>query len=244
MIDRSPVALADLYAEIGHKLATHRLSDAYAAVSATAVEMLPAAVEAGITRARNIDGYRFDTLAATSEETRRVDQIQYQLGSGPCVDAATERAVFRTGDLSKDPRWPEFGRRAVAAAGVHSVLSVRLYLEGHADREQGAALNIYGKQRDAFSDDDQLVATLLASHAAIAFVAAAAREKVANLQVALATNRTIGVAIGVLMSHYKITEEAAFALLQVASQHLHRRIAELAPEVIETGALPLPDGRG
>lgn len=46
-------------------------------------------------------------------------------------------------NLEHDGRWPLFGPRCVAEAGVHSVLAVRLTLGGR-DR---AALNLYASER-------------------------------------------------------------------------------------------------
>jgi hypothetical protein len=48
----------------------------------------------------------------------------------------------------------------------------------------------------------------------------------------------IGVALGVLMSARKVTQEQAFTLLRVASQNLHRKLRTVAAEVVETGTLP------
>jgi 2-keto-3-deoxy-L-rhamnonate aldolase RhmA len=42
----------------------------------------------------------------------------------------------------------------------------------------------------------------------------------------------------VLMAQQKITREQAFDLLRIASQHGHRKLAEIAAQVAETGALP------
>jgi hypothetical protein len=66
----------------------------------------------------------------------------------------------------------------------------------------------------------------------------AAEDTVANLQLALATNRRIGTAIGILMAHRRITDEAAFDLLRDASQRTHRKLREIADEVVLTGTVP------
>lgn len=65
-----------------------------------------------------------------------------------------------------------------------------------------------------------------------------ANDDVANLQVAMTSNRRIGAAIGVLMTSRHITEESAFALLREASQHANRKLRDIAEAVILTGALP------
>src|ERR1700759_993323 len=59
---------------------------------------------AGITLLRR---GQFETPAATDDLPRRVDAIQYELGSGPCVDAVLDDTIYRTGDLAGDTRWPE-----------------------------------------------------------------------------------------------------------------------------------------
>jgi len=49
-------------------------------------------------------------------------------------------------------------------------------------------------------------------------------------------------AIGILMFKHKITEDQAFQLLRLTSQHTHRKLAELANDVLDTGQLDLPHG--
>ena len=63
------------------------------------------------------------------------------------------------------------------------------------------------------------------------------RNRALNLQTALATSRTIGAAIGVLMVIHKITEDQAFDLLRRTSQTTHRKLRDVAERVVETGTL-------
>ena len=49
--------------------------------------------------------------------------------------------------------------------------------------------------------------------------------------------RGIGAAMGILMERNKITDEQAFELLRLASQHTHRKLRDVADELILTGAL-------
>jgi hypothetical protein len=67
---------------------------------------------------------------------------------------------------------------------------------------------------------------------------AEARQRIAELRTAVASNREIGVAIGVLMSGCKITEVRAFDLLRVTSQAGNRKLREIAAAVVATGILP------
>lgn len=64
------------------------------------------------------------------------------------------------------------------------------------------------------------------------------RDKIANLEVALGSARRIGAAMGVLMYARKVTDLAAFDLLREASQTEHRKLREIAEEVLLTGTIP------
>jgi hypothetical protein len=64
-----------------------------------------------------------------------------------------------------------------------------------------------------------------------------AREQIGHLETALATNRRIGMAIGIVMVRHQVTDEQAFALLREQSQRRNQKLRELAEEVIYTGSL-------
>jgi hypothetical protein len=64
-----------------------------------------------------------------------------------------------------------------------------------------------------------------------------AETKAANLEVALATNRRIGIAVGILMCRLRVTEDRAFAVLCKHSQDHNVKVRDLAEEVIYTGSL-------
>jgi hypothetical protein len=66
---------------------------------------------------------------------------------------------------------------------------------------------------------------------------AAATEHSANLEAALATNRRIGMAIGILMATRKVAEEAAFDALRDASMQRNEKLRDVAEDVIHTGTL-------
>lgn len=206
-------------------------SDALQLVTNRGVALVPGAEMAGITRARE-DGY--ETVAPTSEVVSKVDSIQYELSEGPCVDAAIEGTTFRIDDLREEKRWPEFGRRASSETGVLSMLSFRMYFE---DEEYVAALNLYANRHGAFDDDAVAVGQLLSTYGALAVTSARRAARIENLERALTSNRDIGVAVGVLMGLHRVTREQAFDLLRLASQSRHRKLADIARDVAETGSL-------
>lgn len=206
-----------------------------AAVVALAVATVPGTEQASISDRR---GGKFRTLVSTGDMALSADQIQYELRSGPCVDAITTNTVFRAGDIASDGRWPVFGSRAHIETGATSMLCYRLFFEE--DPERVCGLNLYAARRDAFDETSEILGTVLATHSAVALSAAVAREYTVNLQRAVATNRRTGMAIGILMTTHKMTEADAFTLLRIASQNANRKLLDIADDVIATGVLELP----
>ena len=238
-LNESPQGLATLYADIGQRLvaAATTETDALAALTSVAVAVVPGVERASITQGR--DG-RFRTLAATDPTAALLDGIQYQLGTGPCVDAALHDTVFRTGDLRSDTRWPEFSRRATHTTDTRSMMSLRLFMQDSTEPQVIAGLNLYSTQPDALDEHSQTIATLVATHGALALTTANARDRADHLQRALTNSREIGVAMGILMSTHRITRTQAFDLLRLTSQHTNRKLADIATDIADTGTLNLP----
>lgn len=177
------------------------------------------------------------TLVASDDLAEQVDALQYRLGSGPCVDAALEDHVYVTGEIGDDPRWPAFGEAAIRETGVRSILGHRLRL---LDEESAiAALNVYATAPAAFDDRAVRRTTLFATQCALLVTAHLAQQRAAHLERALASNREIGVAVGVLMRAHLVTHDEAFAMLRMASQDTNRKLADVAADVAAHGDLPL-----
>jgi ANTAR domain/GAF domain len=204
------------------------------AITSTGVQVVQSAEHSAITRGRP---GKFQTVAQTSDVPLKVDMIQYELGYGPCIDAILDNTTYISGDLTSEQRWPDFGQRAVDEAGVVSMMSFRMFLE---DDDLIAGLNFYASKPDAFDEHDQTVGLLLATHGALAVSALQRGNTAAQLARGLESNREIGVAMGVLMAQHKITRSQAFDLLRITSQHTHRKLADIAVDVADTGTLELP----
>jgi hypothetical protein len=198
--------------------------------------IVPGCHHAGITVLRR---GKPETPAATDEVSGEVDKVQYETGEGPCLSAIVERDTFRTGDLAEETRWPKFSRPAVERTGVRSVLAYRLFADG----DTFGALNLYSRERDAFDDDAVGVGSILAAHAALAFARAREREQISGLEQAVASNRAIGMAIGILMAIRRVGQDEAFDLLRTVSQRTNRKLREIADDVVHTGQLPEPPAR-
>lgn len=224
--------VARVFTELGARIKAVGPGSALDAIVTVAVESVDGVRWASITRCRADE---FSTVASSADEPVRADAIQYDLGSGPCVDAIITDTVYRPRDLRTDDRWPEYGRRVAEEVGALSMLSYRM---GDAvDGETVHGLNLYADHTDAFDERAEFFGLLLATHGAAAVSAVTNRDRAQHLERALLTNRDIGVALGVLMSSHKITRDEAFGLLRVASQNSNRKLRDVAVEVAETGVL-------
>jgi GAF domain-containing protein len=176
-----------------------------------------------------IEGTHIRTEAATDELVERIDEQQYELQQGPCLEALRHHVTVRSDDFEHEGRWPGFAEAAMRF-GVQSMLSVQLFVEG----SNLGVLNMYAMKPNAFTDHDESVAILLAAHAAIAMKGSTVE---ANLRTALESRDTIGQAKGILMERFKVGQAEAFALLVVASQHTHRKSRDVADTLTSTGEL-------
>ncbi len=173
---------------------------------------------------------RFETTSASSEVIRVVDESQYQGGEGPCVEA------IRTGQEvtfeRASGRWPMFAA-AASAAGMASVWSLPLQVR---DRTTGA-LNLYSAGGAPPGDATVGIARGLAGQASavLANAAALTSAQMANrqLQEALETRDMIGQAKGVLMARERMSADQAFDVLRRASQRSHRKLRDVAAEIVD-----------
>jgi GAF domain-containing protein len=161
------------------------------------------------------------TVAATGPLPEQVDRVQYATQQGPCLDSLYDQKTVRMPRLADEQRWPDFVK-AAASWAWESMLAVQLYVAG----DDLGALNLFSTRVDAFDDEDERVALLFATHAAVAMADAQATER---LERAVTSRDLIGQAKGILMERFRITDHQAFLLLVRASmavEHqadVHRR---------------------
>ena len=180
------------------------------------------------------DGAQPRTIGLKESLAYRVDQIQYSAHEGPCLDAAVGDDLVRVDDLAVDRRWPTFGATVVDRYGIHSMLSVRLQLEP----DLRAALNFYARAPHVLTDEDLVAGAIFAAFVALSLEVQSARTEAEHLRIALQNSRQIGTATGILMARGLLTSDQAFAQLRQTSQHLNRKLRDVALDVVETGELP------
>lgn len=197
------------------------------AIAGSAVTLIPACEHAGITMCR---GRQLTTAASTGAVVDECDALQYELDEGPCLDAVFTHEAYLVEDTSADPRWPVWGPRA-AARGAWSVMSVRLFTKN----QILGALNMYSGHPNGFTADDVDLAVLYAAHAATALKTV---RDVTGLQIALQTRHMIGIAQGVLMQRYHLTQEQSFNVLRRYSSQTNTKLRDVAQSVVNTGQIP------
>lgn len=170
------------------------------------------------------------TLAATDAALVVVDQLQTTLGRGPVHSAPDRQEPVVVADLGADARWPDWGRRVVADAGLRSLLGLRLFTS---DGSAGM-LNLYSSAAGAFDQEDVLEGQVLAAHASVA-LATTLKER--QLHQALQHRTVIGQATGILIERFGLTPDQAFAVMRRVSQHHNIKVHTLAEHLVRTGEL-------
>lgn len=207
----------------------------------TAVRTVPGAAAVTVTVLTDDAGRNARTAAATDEVVVGIDTDQYASGEGPCLKAARERHPVRVSVEDIRDQWPEFAESATRA-GMRSYLSSPLLLDD--EEPELGALNVYGRDADAFDSLDEALVSLYTTAASSAIVNSRryrrARELAENMRVALSTRAEIDQAKGVLMARHGVPAEHAFEMLVQQSQHTNTKVRDVARALLESVAGSLP----
>jgi hypothetical protein len=199
-----------------------------------AVETVPGADAGGITVAENSE---IESKHTTVHAIGELDQLQTDLGEGPCISAATNpppNGVIVIDDLAGDDAeaCPRFAKAAVDA-GYRSICSTQLSTD-HAGYR--AALNLYSATPAAFTTEAQLVAALFGAQAAVLLHGT---ETAAHLTRAIDSRDVIGRAKGVLIERFGVDDSEAFQMLVKSSQDTNLKLVDvatwLAQDAVERG---------
>lgn len=193
-------------------------------IVASAAQTVPGACGGGISR---IDKAAVQANHATDDDIRELDQLQYELGQGPCVTAinrAPQNGVVLAHDLASRPdldQWPRFAPLAVRQ-GYRSTMSVQLIMGG---RRRRAALNLYSREPDTFTEQACIIAGLFATQASLLLYGA---ERAAAYEHALDTRDVIAQAKGILIERFTIDEGQAFEMMITSSQETNLKLVDVA----------------
>ena len=205
------------------------LSEVLDEIVAIATRGIPGAESTSITLLRGEEAF---TAAHFGDMALAADEMQYERGYGPCMDAGRGNVVLRVDDMAEETRWPDYSEK-VMGVGVRSSLSVPLPYQGSSI----GALNNYSSQVAAFATPDALRAGIEVAEAlAVAVVNADAHAKVVdqahNMRLAMESRAVIEQAKGVLMAQRGVDDQQAFDMLRDASQRYNRKLREIAAGIV------------
>jgi GAF domain-containing protein len=183
------------------------------------------------------DGRR-DTAASSDDIATMADEAQYSEQEGPCLSALRDGSEVVVDDLTTETRFGDYPGKAVAL-GLRSV--VALPLPGNA--EPVGALNLYSTEPGVFTDGTLTRARLLSAAAAGAVEVARRLIEQSqlneDLKAAMASRRIIDQALGITMAREGCDAETAFGILRRTSQNEHRKLREVAVDLVtRTGGVP------
>jgi GAF domain-containing protein len=212
-------------------LVDRTLNEVLTDITRIAAAGIPGAESTSITLLRNDKAF---TAAYSGEMALAADELQYEKGYGPCMDAGRGGVLLRIDDTETEERWPDYVAHAQAVAGVRSSLSVPLPYQGSSI----GALNNYSSKPAAFATPESLQAGLeVAEIVAVTVANADAHwqlgEQARNMRLAMDSRAVIEQAKGVLMAQRHVDADQAFEILREASQRYNRKLREIALGIVE-----------
>jgi len=181
------------------------------------------------------------SVANTDEIVADLEAVQHAHFAGPCIDSITQRRIVYAEEIAVEQSWSAVAAEFVSAE-VRGALCLPLV-----STTSAASLNLYSRFPAAYSALDRARAVILASLAGVALSAARSHET--DIQVsedlhrALTTREVIGQAQGILMERERVSAHEAFDILRRASQHLNRKLRDIAQELVDTGERPITGDR-
>lgn len=182
-------------------------------------------------------GRALGVVCCSDVVTEAVEEVQYTLGEGPCIDAFTSRQPVLVPDLGEasGSRWPGF-RDGALAAGVHGAFGFPVMVGSVCI----GALNLYQHQPGMLSDEqlaDAVVLAHLAGQTVMSWQSVAGEGSLARELEHLPANRaTVHQASGMISVQASTSVGDAVALLRAYAFSNNRPVTDVASDVVR-GAL-------
>jgi hypothetical protein len=174
------------------------------------------------------------SLCTTNAVSHLIEELQYTLGEGPCVDAYQHDHVVLEPDLARPsrPRWPAFSSQALDA-GVRAVFGFPL--------RQGAArlgaMNLYevrpGPLRDDQHADALAMAEVIAGWVLTAQASATPGTLASSLEVASDFHWVVHNAAGMVSVQLGVSVTEAMVRLRAYAFAENRLLRDVATDVVE-----------
>lgn len=173
------------------------------------------------------------SVCTTDAVSDLIEQLQYDLGEGPCVDAYQKDRPVLEPDLARPgtPRWPAFTGPAVEA-GARAVFGFPLQVGA----VRLGALNLYRARPGSLTDDqhaDALVMADIAAQAVLVLQADAPAGKLAGeLEVGSDFHYVVHQAAGMVAAQLEVSVGQALIRLRAHSFGNDRKLADVAADVV------------
>lgn len=185
-----------------------------------------------------------DVLTVGSSDPRAVelDEEQYAVDGGPCMEALRTGYTIDLPDARSELRWPDYVPTAVEL-GLRCSVSLPLAIGG----ETFGAMNVYGFEGPRlFGELERRQLEIFAAQAAgtLRVIRRLTRDSrlLEQMEQALGSRTVIDQAMGIIMGLQRCTAGVAFDLLRQESQTTHRRLSDVAADLVRrtTGEDPEP----
>lgn len=185
------------------------------------------------------DADRRDIVYASDEHATELEELQFALGEGPCVEAFAAGRPVLVADLDDppDPRWPLFAAAARAATPARAAYAFPLQIGAI----RVGILDLY-RLEPGLPTGPQLTAALLVADAALWSLlswraetgdGAAGDDDGSGWPVVLHRDHAVVYqATGMVMAQVGVGAEAALALLRAHAFARDRRLDEVAAAVV------------
>ncbi|GAA4879926.1 GAF and ANTAR domain-containing protein [Actinomycetospora straminea] len=184
-----------------------------------AIQTVPHVEQAGISLVE--EGRRVEAHVPSDDVVRRIDELQNELGEGPCLDSIWYEQRTVIDDMSEaEHRWPRYAK-AAQDLGIGSLMSFQLF----AQRGSAGALNLYASRPHVFDESTTDAGRLFAAQAALVLHGA---QRIQGLHTALESRDVIGQAKGILMERFGVGQAQAFSMLVESSQNTNMKLVKVA----------------
>lgn len=173
------------------------------------------------------------SICTTDSVSALIEQLQYDLGEGPCIDAYRLDVPVMEPDLAEpaEPRWPAF-RGSAVAAGARAVFGFPL----RAGAVRLGAMNLYNTHAGALTDDqhaDALVMATIAAEAVLVLQASAPPGVLAEELAAGADFRyVVHQAAGMVAAQLDVSVREALVRLRAHAFGAGRTLTDVATDVV------------
>lgn len=181
------------------------------------------------------DPFGSETVCASDEQAARLDEIQIDLGEGPCWEALSRHTPVLEPDLehSTNTAWP-LAMDALRSNGLGAVFAFPLVVAGI----DVGAIDLYSRTTTALTDqqvrDTTMLSMILARqvfHRAV--LAAERRSEDAGMSEGAWSRREVHQATGMILAQMRIKPQDALLVLRGHAFASGRTVLEVAADVID-----------